>query len=161
MKVTTYAGIGLMFAVLAFMLFGLSGCSSLWGSVKSAGAPAGGAAGGAALGMALGPGGAIGGAALGAVVGDSIEENASLRSGETIGEGALDKQAEFWRGRAVQASASATLAEQAQQSLKALMMWGAAGLAAFFAWRNRHNFRDLGFLKGLAHALLGGTVCKK
>lgn len=159
-KRLTLASLLLHFAGLAFCLFGLASCQSLWHSMKSAAAPAGGAAGGAALGMTMGPGGAIGGAAVGALVGDGLEENASLRSGETIGEEALDKQAEFWRGRAVKATEAVTLAEQANEALKQAVKWGLLALAGLFLFRNRHNFKELGFVKGLTHALLGGKVCK-
>jgi hypothetical protein len=85
--------------VASGLVLGVGSCQGLWGSVKSAAAPAGGAAGGAAVGSLAGPGGAIVGAGIGAVVGNGLEENASLRSGETIGEDALKKEQVRWNGR--------------------------------------------------------------
>lgn len=159
-RAATYTGIALMFAALALCLFGMAGCASMWQAIKSSAAPAGGGAAGAAVGSLAGPGGTIAGAGLGAMVGDSLEESASLRAGETIGEGAMEKQVLLWRGRAIQADQAASIAEQAKSSLSKLMLYAVLGLVGWLAWRNRHNFRDLGPWHGLVHSILGGKVGK-
>jgi len=158
--VATYTVIGLMFAAVAFCLFSMTGCASTWASIKSAAAPAAGAAGGALVGSAAGPFGTVAGAAAGAVVGDGIEENASLRSGETVGEGALDNELERWKGCALQASERASLAEQASDFASLGIKLGVGAFVLWFLFRSRHNFRDLGIWNGLLHSIFGGGVGK-
>jgi hypothetical protein len=126
--------------------------------VKSAAWPAGGAATGAAAGSALGPVGTLGGAAIGAVVGHSLDENAQLRSGELTGGGALDKEVERWKTRALQASALEETASKARDWLEKALTLAVAIGTLWFLWRNRANFKNRGILGGLAHALVGSPL---
>lgn len=126
--------IALAVAITVLFVWGLSGCAS----IKSAAAPAGGAAGGAAVGSLLPPFGPIIGAAVGAVITHAIAENAALRSGETIGEGALKKEQLRWRGKTPEeweefAYGSARAASWADK-WKWRIVWG---FAAFFAFLRR------------------------
>lgn len=133
---------------------GLFGCASIWQSAKSTAAPAMGGAAGAFIGSAAGPVGTIVGAGVGAALGDSIEENASFRAGETVGEGAVEKELRRWKGEAIAATSAA-------DELKRLGIYALIGVAGWFAFRNRHNIKDLGLVKGTIHALFGGKVGKK
>ena len=156
LKVMNWSVLAVVAGALLVGLFGLVGCASTWQAFKSSAAPAGGAAGGAAVGSLAGPGGAIVGAGVGAVIGNGLEESASLRSGETIGEGALDNELERWKGKARQSAAAASAAETATDWLYTILKWGAAAGAGWFVFRNRANFRDLGIYNGLIHSILGG-----
>jgi len=149
LKVMNWSVLAVVVAAGILGVCALAGCASTWQAFKSSAAPAGGAAGGAAVGSLAGPGGAIVGAGVGAVIGNGIEENASLRSGETIGEGALDNELERWKGKARQSAA-------ATDWLYTILKWGAAAGAGWFVFRNRANFRDLGLYNGLIHSILGG-----
>ena len=156
-KAATYTVIGLMFAALAFCLFSLAGCSSLWQSVKSAAAPGAGGAAGAAVGSLAGPAGTIAGAGIGAIVGDQVEENAALRSGEIQGEGARNMEEKRWKGlTASEWSDRAYAAADAEAWLSKILKWVVVGVVGWLFWRNRHNIRDRGLVKGLAHGLWGG-----
>ena len=148
--------LGLLVALLALLV----GCSSLWQSLKSAAAPAAGGAAGAGVGMLAGPAGAIGGEAVGAMVGDSLEESASLRSGETVGEGALEREMARWQGRAVAAERAASLSDQARDWLVMLLWYAGVGIVGWFGWRNRHNIRERGLVRGLWHSVMGGKFGK-
>jgi hypothetical protein len=157
LKLAPYFGLAAMFALLAVLMFGAVGCASL----KSAAAPAGGAAAGAAAGLALGPGGAIAGAGIGAVVAHSVAENASLRSGETVGEGALKKEQQRWNGATAEEWGQRALNDSgALDALKRWLTYAVLGFAGWFLWRNRHNLRDLGPIYGLIHSLGGGKIGK-
>jgi uncharacterized membrane protein len=83
------------------------------------------------------------------MTGDMLEENASMRSGETVGEGALD----MWRRRA-------SFAEQSRDWLKTLLWLAVAAFVGWFLWRNRHSWKERGIVRGLMHAVLGGSVAK-
>jgi len=139
---------------ISLWIVSLTGCSSLWQSFKSTAAPAAGGATGALVGSAAGPVGTVIGGGVGAALGDSIEENASFRAGETVGQGALDNEIARWKGEAVRATAKSGWFQK-------ILMWGAGAAAAWLAWRNRHNFRERGFVKGMLHAVMGGNVGKE
>ena len=109
-QVFTVAVLIVVLAILA--LWGLSGCASMWSSVKSSAAPAGGAAGGAAIGTLAPPFGPIVGAAIGALVVHAVAENAALRSGEIVGEDALTAELRRWRTKAQTAEYAASFAEE-------------------------------------------------
>jgi len=147
----TYVALAIMAAVV---IVALSGCASMWSSVKSSAAPAGGAAGGAAVGLSVPPFGPIVGAALGAMITHAVAENASLRSGETVGKEALEEEIDRWKGEARAASSQTDW-------FKRLLMWSCAGLLAAFFLRNRHNFGNLGFWNGLLHSVFGGKFGRK
>jgi hypothetical protein len=116
----------------------------MWSSVKSSAAPAGGAAAGAVLGSLAGPLGMVLGAATGAVVAHAIEENASLRSGDTVGREALEREIARWKGKAVAASQMAEAEQRAASGLKTSMRWAAGALAAIWLLfpRSRQQFLE-------------------
>lgn len=165
--------------VAAAVALWLGSCAGLWGSVKSAAIPAGGAAAGAAAGSLAGPVGTIAGAGVGAIVGHSVGENAELRSGTLQGEGARDAEMDRIKSLLMLSQGDLQVKERAlamkEEALKHVE--GAFGrvktwtfwillveivvFGFWFRWRNRHNIRELGFFKGMLHALMGGSVGKQ
>lgn len=136
----------------------LCGCAGLGYAIKSAAVPATGAGLGALVGLMLGPIGSIVGAAVGAVVGNGLGQTASLHSGETVGDEALER---LWRH-----AASAP-----HLSWYEYVPWFWI-VVSFLGWMALRNAESIGvFLKtpgilgkagvairGLAHALLGAIV---
>lgn len=147
--------VALIVVLVALALWGLSGCSSLWSSVKSSSAPAGGAAGGAALGSFAPPLGPIIGAAIGAVITHAMFENAALRSGETIGEGALDAELRRWRSKTPKEWMETA---DSAYNWKWRIIWiGIGAFLIWFSWRNRHNWAKYGYWHGVwIHGIFGG-----
>lgn len=84
--------------LVALLVSHAYGCAGMWQTAKSVAAPAGGAAAGAVVGSLAGPAGTLAGAAIGGGAGALVDQNASLRSGETIGEGARSKEQARWKG---------------------------------------------------------------
>lgn len=157
-------GIPIVLALAA----GSSGCSSLWNSVKSSAAPAAGAGTGAFVGSLAPPFGPVIGAALGAVIMHSVAENAALRSGETVGEEALEKELNRLKSRVIHAesglattSSALRAAEAGKEWLSTLIRLLMAGGILWFLWRNRGHIRSLGLFNGLKHSVCGGQVGKR
>lgn len=126
--------VALIVVLVALAVWGLSGCSSLWHATKSAAAPAGGAATGALAGSFAPPAGPIVGAALGAAIAHALFENAALRSGEVVGEGALEAELRRWRSKAQTAEFAAAVAEDSRDwamRWRWRIVWIAVGFLVF------------------------------
>lgn len=139
-------------------VFTLSSCSSTWSAVKSSAWPAGGAAAGAVVGSTVAPPiGTVAGAAIGAVVGHGLGENSELRSGSLQGEGALERELERWKGRAVAAEGARSFMQKSKESLMSILQIAAIAALGWFVWRNRANIKTMGVTKGLWHGIVGGA----
>lgn len=149
--------------LLVVLVTALLGCAGLWQSLKSSAAPAIGGAGGAAVGSLVGPAGTIAGAGIGAALGNGVEENASLRSGETVGDEALEK---LW----LRGAASAAVSETPWFLRMSTWAWA---FAAYIAIRNadtialviKYLFKKDGpvgnlamVLRGIGHVAVGPAV---
>ena len=135
--------------LLAFLLFAwaLSSCATIRKQAWTGGGAAGGAAVGALVG---GPVGAAVGGAAGAITVGATAEAQEYRDGDVVGEEALKKQSDFWRGTA--------MAERAKAgTLETWLKWGALGVLAWFGFRNRAHLLAFGpgYFGKLAHAVFG------
>lgn len=110
-----------------------------------------GAAGGAALGAAVGgPIGAAVGGAAGAITVGATAEAQEYRDGDVVGEEALKREMDRWRGTALASQAKAV-------TLETWMKWGALIAGIYFAWRNREHLMAFGpgYMNRLGHAMFG------
>lgn len=83
----------LLGAAIAFLFWSMVGCAFMK-SLRDSGLVAAGGAGGAVIGSTAGPVGTVAGAGLGAATVYSMQENANLKTGETLGREALERELE-------------------------------------------------------------------
>lgn len=156
--------------LIVLLAFGLNSCAAVKKNIITGGGTAAAAAGGAFLGGPLGAGGA---ALLYYLVVANSTENQELRDGDITGEGALRKQIDMWKGKALAAEEQvdvvakianhASVAEHEARSLLATVwLWtkiGAAAFAAWFGFRNRaHLFTfGRGWAARVFHAFVGAS----
>ena len=141
----------LRFAVwlLAFLLFAwaLSSCAAIRKQAWTGGGAAVGATAGALVG---GPIGAAVGGAAGAITVGATAEAQEYRDGDVVGEEALKREMDRWRGTELSAQAKAG-------TLETWLRWALAGFVAWFAFRNRAHLLAFGpgYFGRLAHAIFG------
>lgn len=137
-----------LWAIVCFCAgYALAGCATIRKQAWTGGGAAAGAAAGALVG---GPVGAAVGGAAGAITVGATAEAQEYRDGDVVGEEALKKQSDFWRGTALAAQAQAG-------TLETWLRWVLAGGVLWFTWRNRAHLLAFGpgYFGRLAHAFLG------
>lgn len=159
-------------ACFALLVPLMGGCSALKPLARH-GTTGAVAAGGAAIGLLIGPVGAIVSAGIVSMAWVAIAEAGSLSDGDTMSREQLDLELDRWRNKASSADTAAFWADQrakdaANRAADAtagmtwyskLIWWISAGVAIWFAWRNRAHILDFGpgYWKRIWHALVGSS----